>query len=84
MNFKVVKQILRNIKGTLNYGIRILDESSISLYAFVNSDWARCLITRRSTISFCVYLGANCISLSSKKQGTVEYCSMAIAAIELT
>ena len=61
-NFMAVKQILRNIKGTLNYGIRFLDQSSISLYAFVNFDWAGCPITRRSTTSFCVYLGTNCIS----------------------
>ncbi|KAH9801584.1 retrovirus-related pol polyprotein from transposon RE2 [Citrus sinensis] len=52
---------------------------------------AGCLITRRSTSGFCVYLGANCISWSSKKQATVarssaeaEYRSMASTAAELT
>ena len=90
-NCMAVKQILHNLKGTLNYGIQLLDQRSISLYAFLNSDWIGCPITRRSTTSFCVYLSTNCISWYSKKQGTIayssveaEYHSMAVVGVELT
>lgn len=50
-----------------------------------------CSITRRSTSGYCIYLGSNCITLSSRKQPTVarssaeaEYRSLASAAAELT
>ncbi|KAH9803317.1 reverse transcriptase Ty1/copia-type domain-containing protein [Citrus sinensis] len=90
-NLKDVKMILRYLKGTLDFGLRFLSQSSLKLYAFSDSDWAGCPITRRSTTGFCIYLGSNCISWSSKKQHTVsrssaeaEYRSMASAAAELT
>lgn len=38
-------------------------------------DWAWCLYTRRSTIGFCVFLGANFLSWSAKKQPTVARSS---------
>ncbi|KAH9740954.1 reverse transcriptase Ty1/copia-type domain-containing protein [Citrus sinensis] len=90
-NLKDVKRILRYRKGTLDFGLRFLSQSSLKLYAFSDSDWAGCPITRRSTTGFCIYLGSNCISWSSKKQHTIsrsnaeaEYRSMALAAVELT
>ena len=90
-DLKAVKRILRYLKGSLNYGIRFLSQSSLTLYSFSDSDWAGCPETRRSTTGYCVYLGANCISWSSKKQTTVErssaeaeYRSMATTAVEIT
>lgn len=90
-HLQAVKRILRYIKGTLDYGLRILSQSSLTLYGFSDADWAGCSITRRSTSGFCIYLGSNCISWSSRKQPTVarssaeaEYRSLASAAAELT
>ena len=52
-------------------------------------DWARCTNTRRSSIFY--FLGANCISWSSKRQPTVsrsstevEYRSLASSATKIT
>ena len=89
--FKIVKRILRYVAGTLDYGMRILCQSSLQLYAFSDADWAGCPLTRRSTTGLCIFLGGNCISWSAKKQTTVarssaeaEYRSMASATAELT
>jgi hypothetical protein len=90
-HFQAVKRILRYLQGTLDYGLRLLSRSSLSLYGFSDADWAGCLDTRRSTTGYCIYLGANCISWSSKKQATVsrssaeaEYRSMSTTTAELT
>ncbi|KAL9415390.1 hypothetical protein AB3S75_043642 [Citrus x aurantiifolia] len=90
-DLRAVKRILRYLKGTLDFGLRYLSQSSNHVYAFSDSDWAGCKETRRSTTEYCVYLGANCVSWSSKKQTTVarssaeaEYRAIASAAAELT
>uniref|UniRef100_A0A2N9FTN5 Integrase catalytic domain-containing protein n=1 Tax=Fagus sylvatica TaxID=28930 RepID=A0A2N9FTN5_FAGSY len=90
-HFQAVKRILRYLQGTVDYGIRLLSHSSLTLYGFSDADWAGCPDTRRSTTGYCIYLGANCISWASKKQVTVsrssaeaEYRAMASAAAELT
>lgn len=86
-----VKRILRYLKGTIDYGIRFLSQSSLTLYGFSDSDWAGYSLTRRSTTGYCIYLGSNCISWSSNKQNNVarssaeaEYRSMASTTAELT
>ncbi|XP_059277668.1 uncharacterized mitochondrial protein AtMg00810-like [Lycium ferocissimum] len=89
-DMKAVKRILRYLKGTLHYGIKFLAHSPLKLYGFCDTDWAGCSDTRRSTTGYCIYLGANCISWSSKKQPTVsissseaKYRSMASTMAEL-
>ncbi|PNY13707.1 putative copia-type protein, partial [Trifolium pratense] len=90
-DLKAVKRILRYLRGTQNWGLRYLNNTPHSLYGFSDADWAGCPVTRRSTTGYCVFLGANCISWSSKKQPTVarssteaEYRSMAHTTAELT
>jgi hypothetical protein len=58
-HFQAVKRILRYLQGTLDYGIRLLSHSSLTLYGFSDADWAGCPDTRRSTTGYCIYLGAN-------------------------
>lgn len=88
---QVVKHILQYIKGTVNYEIRLLSQSSLHLYGFSDTDLAGYSDTRRPTTRYCIFLGANCVTWSAKKQpivarssAEVEYCSMAVAALELT
>ncbi|KAL0541238.1 hypothetical protein IC582_021280 [Cucumis melo] len=64
---RVVKRILRYIKGTINYDLPIFKQTTNNLYVFGDADWVGCTTTRHSTIRFCVYHGANCISWSSEK-----------------
>ncbi|GKU93013.1 hypothetical protein SLEP1_g6653 [Rubroshorea leprosula] len=70
-HLRQVKRILRYIKGTMHHGLRFSSHSTLSLTGFCDADWAGCLSTRRSTTGYCVFLEANCISWSSKKQPTV-------------
>ena len=91
IHLKAVKCILRYLNGTQNFGIRYIAQSPTSLYAFSDADWAGCPTTRRSTTGFCTFLGANCVSWSSKKQPTVsrssseaKYRAMASTAVEIT
>ena len=90
-HFQLVKHILRYVRGTMNYGIRLLSKGSFELYAFSDVDWAGCPLTRCSTLGYCTYLGKNCISWSSKKYPTVarsstkaEYQAFASTAAEIT
>nr|XP_016488380.1 PREDICTED: uncharacterized mitochondrial protein AtMg00810-like [Nicotiana tabacum] len=91
MHLQAVKRIIRYVKRTIDHGLRIISQSSFRLYGFSYADWAGCTITKRSTTRYCIHLGANCVSWSSRKQNTVarssaeaEYRALAATAIELT
>lgn len=75
-HYQAVKRILIYINSTIDYGIRILANSTIDLYAFSDVDWVGCPNTRRSTIGLCPFLGGDWLSWSAKKQPIVA-CSSA-------
>ncbi|GKD20799.1 hypothetical protein Tco_1222502, partial [Tanacetum coccineum] len=71
-------------------GIQIYKDKNLKLYCFTNSDWVKCLRTRKSVSGFCVFLGRSLVSWKSKKQATVsrssaeaEYRCMASATCEV-
>ena len=85
-----VKRILRFLKFSLSDGLRIHRSRSLLLSAFSDADWAGCADDRRSTDGFAVFLGANLVSWSARKQPTVsrsstesEYKALANATAEL-
>ncbi|GJU28338.1 ribonuclease H-like domain-containing protein, partial [Tanacetum coccineum] len=70
-----LKRILRYVQGTLNYGLQLFSSSTTNLVAYSDADWAGCPTTRRSTSGYCVFLGNNLISWSSKRQPTLSHSS---------
>ncbi|XP_021985328.1 uncharacterized mitochondrial protein AtMg00810-like [Helianthus annuus] len=90
-HFAFLKRILRYIKGTPDLGLRLSATPSASLTAYSDADWGGCPDSRRSTSGYCVYMGNNLLSWSSKRQPTVsrssaeaEYRGVANAVAETT
>ncbi|XP_068323258.1 uncharacterized mitochondrial protein AtMg00810-like [Pyrus communis] len=88
-HFGAVKQILRYLRGTMDWGVCFRPED-LDIQAYTDADWAGDPNDRRSTTGFVVFLGSNPISWSSKKQHTVsrsstevEYRAMATTTAEI-
>ena len=86
-----LKRIIRYLKGTKHLGQQLTKSSITDLVAYSDADWAGCPDTRRSTSGYCVYIGSNLVSWSSKRQSTIsrssaeaEYKGVANAVAELT
>jgi hypothetical protein len=80
---------LHYLKGTLDLSLTLSPSKSHTLIAYSEADWAGCPDTRRSTSGFCMFLGDNLISCSSRRQTTVsrssaeaEYRVVAVAVAE--
>ena len=65
------KRILHYIKGTLTYGLSFRPATVFNLEGFSDADWATNLDYHKSMSGFCVFLGGNLITWSSKKQNAV-------------
>ncbi|GJX37179.1 ribonuclease H-like domain-containing protein [Tanacetum coccineum] len=72
------KRILRYVQGTLDLGLHLYASSTTSLVGYTDADWAGCPSTYRSTSGYCVFLGDNLLSWSTKRQHTLS-CSSAEA-----
>ncbi|KAI5328735.1 hypothetical protein L3X38_028132 [Prunus dulcis] len=68
------KRILQYLKTTLDYGLPI-HKGKPHLTAFCDADWAGDPNDRRSTTGSCIFLSANLISWSAKRQTTVARSS---------
>jgi histone deacetylase 1/2 len=73
--WSAVKRILRYIHGSLTIGLKFRKSPSMVVSAFSDADWAGCVDDKRSTGGFAVFLGANLISWSARKQPTVSRSS---------
>ena len=71
-----VKMILRYIKGSIHFRLRIISQSPCRLYGYSDVYLGGCTTTRRSTTWYSINLGENCISWTSKKKNTVARSSV--------
>ncbi|XP_076934027.1 uncharacterized protein LOC143600139 [Bidens hawaiensis] len=90
-HFGFMKRIIRYLSSSIDHGLRIVPSSSATLTAYSDADWGGCLDSRRSTSGYCVFLGDNLLSWSSKRQATIsrssveaEYRGVANAVAETT
>nr|GEU91674.1 hypothetical protein [Tanacetum cinerariifolium] len=67
-----------------DYGLQLFSSSTEDLVAYSDADWAGFPTTLRSTLCYCVFLGNNLISWSSKRElmlsrssAEAEYCGVA-------
>ncbi|XP_057425895.1 uncharacterized mitochondrial protein AtMg00810-like [Lotus japonicus] len=70
-----LKRILRYVQGTLQFGLNLYPSPIEKLISYTDADWGGCPDTRRSTSGYCVFLGDNLISWSSKRQPTLSRSS---------
>ncbi|GJY47005.1 ribonuclease H-like domain-containing protein [Tanacetum coccineum] len=69
-------QYLTFTRPDISYAVEQLYSSTTSsLVAYSGADWAGCPTTRRSTSGYCVFLGNNLLSWSSKRQFTLSRSS---------
>uniref|UniRef100_A0A2N9GCN7 Reverse transcriptase Ty1/copia-type domain-containing protein n=1 Tax=Fagus sylvatica TaxID=28930 RepID=A0A2N9GCN7_FAGSY len=90
LHYVAVLRILRYLKGTLFHGLHFSSQSSLTLQAYSDADWAGDPTDRRSTTGYCFLLGNSLISWRSKKQSVVarssteaEYRALADTTAEL-
>ena len=74
-HLNALKRVFGYLQGTQSHGLQLYKSISNTLTAYTDADWACCLDTRRSTSVYCVFLGDNLISCSSKRQPTVSRSS---------
>ena len=74
-----VKQIIRYINGTPDYGLWYSKDSNACLVKYSDADWAGSVDDRKSTLEGCFYLGNNLVSWMSKKQ---NFVTLSIAEAE--
>uniref|UniRef100_A0A2N9I804 Reverse transcriptase Ty1/copia-type domain-containing protein n=1 Tax=Fagus sylvatica TaxID=28930 RepID=A0A2N9I804_FAGSY len=89
-HWSAVKRILRYLKHTIHHCLFLHRETTFTIQAFSDVDWASCPDDRRSTTGYCLYLGRNLLFWTSRKQRTVsrsstefEYHAVAQAATEI-
>jgi hypothetical protein len=65
------KNVLRYIRGTINYGLKYTTSSDIQLHGFTDFDWVGSAEDRKSTSGMCFSLGSAMISWSNRKHKSV-------------
>ncbi|KAJ0456205.1 putative RNA-directed DNA polymerase [Helianthus annuus] len=90
VHLSLALRLLRYLKLSPGKGISFKKTDKLNLFGYADSDWAKCLSTRKSVTGYCVFLGTNLVSWKSKKQNVVsrstaeaEYRAMCSITCEL-
>ena len=85
---KASEDLFRYLKGTTQLGIKFtkpkIFDGKIEIRAFVDSDWAGCVDTRRSTIGFIIQIAGGPVSWKSKTIKTIAQSSCEAEFMGLT
>ena len=89
VHWTTAKNILRYIRGTVEYGLVYEFRGSVQLASFTDVDWAGCGQDQKSTSGCCFSIGSGVVSWFSRKQKSValssaeaEYMVASMAACE--
>ncbi|XP_022011633.1 uncharacterized mitochondrial protein AtMg00810-like [Helianthus annuus] len=89
-HLQIALRLLKYLKQSPGKGILFKRENDFVLKGFVDSDWAKCLTSRKSVTGFSIFLGSSVVSWKSKKQSVVarstaeaEYRAMCSACCEV-
>ncbi|XP_042942725.1 uncharacterized mitochondrial protein AtMg00810-like [Carya illinoinensis] len=89
-HLQVAYRILQYVKGTFGHRFFFQANNTLSLKAFIDSNWASCPNNRRSTSGYCVFLENSFVSCKTKKQTIVsrsfvetEYRSLASTTCDI-
>jgi len=56
-HMKATMPVLQYLKNNPSQGLFFPLQNDLSLHAFYDSDWGGCLVSRKSTTSYCVFFG---------------------------
>ncbi|GKC75765.1 ribonuclease H-like domain-containing protein [Tanacetum coccineum] len=76
LHFAALKRILRYVRGTVDFGLKLYVSATTSLVGYTDADWAGCPSIRRSTSGYSVFMGDNTLSWSAKQQHTISRSSV--------
>ncbi|CAL0330266.1 unnamed protein product [Lupinus luteus] len=89
LHYKAATRILRYLKHSSGQGIFFPAQNTTAIQGYSDSDWAKCIDTRKSITGWCFFLGNALISWKRKKQNIVsrssseaEYRALAMAVCE--
>ncbi|GJW65017.1 ribonuclease H-like domain-containing protein [Tanacetum coccineum] len=74
-HLKIAFKILRYLKSCPGLGVHSTKTSGMFLNAYSDADWAKCIVTRKSVIRYCVFFNNSLVSWKSKKQNTLSKSS---------
>jgi hypothetical protein len=67
----VIKHVLRDLKGTIDFGLRYVSDRKIRLQGYADLDWDGSVTDQKSTSGCCFSLGSAMISWLNRKQISV-------------
>lgn len=89
-HWRACKQVLTYIHGTISFDLSFSPIFYFRLHGFIDADYASSIDDRHSTSRFCIMLGRNMLSWSSRKQSAVagsnvevEYRALAFATTDI-
>jgi hypothetical protein len=89
-HLRIAFKILRYLKGSPGMGIQNVKSPGMSFTAYSDADCAKCIVTRKSVTSYCIFLNNSLVSWKSKKQSTLskssteaEYSALALVTSEV-
>ena len=74
-HWKAAKQVLKYLKGMVDYGLLYTDVSDVQFAGYSNSEWEVNPDDKKSTFGYAFNIGLGVISWSSKKQPTISLSS---------